>query len=100
MSETSRALAPIAVDDQGRLTLPPDLIDLLSWEQAEAAHNTRLHSLRLMETLLLSGQLDVPQMLKVLETLAKYQFRPAAIEQGKRKEKSTEDLLSELVSDE
>ena len=97
MSEKSKKLVPVTVNqDTGAISIPTEHIPVLTRDQSRHAHNTNLHSLQVLEMLLLSGTMDTKEMLKALETLAKYQFAPAAHRRKEGEEKKVEDWLEEI----
>jgi hypothetical protein len=101
MMTSKTMMVPIDVNEDGTLSVPPESVELLDGEQSQKAHNTRLHSLRMLENLAISGALKPADMIKVLETLAKFQFKPASMEPNKKKGPATaEDMLKELLKDE
>lgn len=98
---TKSMLVPIDVNEDGTLSVPEEAVEVLDGEQSQKAHNTRLHSLRMLENLAISGALKPADMIKVLETLAKFQFKPASMEPSRKKGPETaEDILRELLKDE
>jgi hypothetical protein len=97
MSEKSKKLVPVNVNqDTGAISIPAENVPVLTRDQSRRAHNTNLHSLQVLEMLLLSGTMDTKDMLKALEMLAKYQFAPAAHTKQESNEKKVEDWLEEI----
>jgi hypothetical protein len=92
----------VAVDynpETEEIGLPQELVDELTMtnEQSNKAHGTRLHSLRLMEALILSGRLTRAEMIRLAQTLAEYQFiKASSTRQPAQKEKTIEEYLREI----
>jgi hypothetical protein len=105
---TAPALAlPAVVQDDARdvmvMKLEPGSVPGLTPEESAEANGTSVHALRLMEMMLLSGRLTVPEMIDVTKELARYQFQTAnrmamtGKSLKKKAEKTTADLLKEIA---
>jgi hypothetical protein len=96
MAKTTKMMVPMVRGDDGELSFPEGMVPGLTRQQSKDAHGTQIHSLQAMEMLILSGYLTTKQMIQMLETLAKYQFTPAAHRPKATEEKSVEEWLKEI----
>lgn len=91
------AISDLALDEDGNMQFLPGSVPGLTEEQSDEAYGTKVHSLRLMETIILSGHMRVTDIMKALETLAKYQFKPASARKDASPDDSAIDVLRELI---
>jgi len=101
VEEEKKHLTPLRYDNKtGEISLPTELVEqvMLDDDQSSLASGTRLHSLRLMEALILSGRLSKQEMINLLKVLAEYQFIKASspLKATTQKEKAVEDYIQEL----
>jgi hypothetical protein len=101
--EKKKYKIPMITDEETKEIQFPDAVirdSLLTEEESAFAHNTSLHSLRLMEALLMSGTLNKIEVIGLLKILAEYQFLKAGARKAPDTEKNVVDLLKELDNEE
>lgn len=95
------SIPEVAIDPETKqVRLVPGNVPGLTDEQSKNAYDTRLHSLRMMEALILSGEMNISEMMAGLEKLAKYQFKPAATRKGPETNETPIEQLRGLVDGE
>jgi len=98
--EEKKHLVPMDYNKEDQtIAVPAEILEkvLLGAEESKKAHNTSLNSLKLMEAMVMSGYLSKTEMIKLLTTLAEYQFiKASSNRQPVQKEKSVEDYLMEI----
>jgi hypothetical protein len=99
--EEKKHLVPMDYDfDTKEIGVPQEVLEevLLDDSKSKEAHGTSLNSLKLMEALIMSGRLSKIEMIKLLTTLAEYQFiKASSNRQPVQKEKTVEDYLAEIA---
>jgi hypothetical protein len=103
LSEMRRSPIETEMDEQRDKVVVkpiPGFVPGLSAEDSAEAYDTKVHSLRMMEILLVSGKLTIGETIDLLKELARYQFKAAnARSREKSKvEKSAAELLQELAN--
>lgn len=101
--ELRRSPIETALDEErGEVVIQPvpGLVPGLNAEDSAEAYDTKVHSLRLMEMLLVSGKLTIKETIDLLKELAKYQFKAAnaRVREKSKVEKSAAQLLQEIAN--